>query len=106
MFYIYILYSSKSDRYYVGHTHDVSSRLNDHNHGNRPGQKKKYTFKHRPWILKASIEISMNRSDALKVERFIKKQKSRTFLERLIETQNNREELAQLLRVPFNGINQ
>ncbi|MEM6805174.1 MAG: GIY-YIG nuclease family protein [Bacteroidota bacterium] len=94
MFHIYILYSSKSDRYYVGHTHDVISRLDDHNHGNRPGQSKKYTFKHRPWMLKASFEISTNRSEALKVERFIKRQKSRAFIERLIESQYNQEELA------------
>ena len=106
MFYIYILYSQNSDKYYVGHTHDVISRLDDHNHGNRPGQSKKYTFKHRPWLLKASFEISLDRSEALKAERFIKRQKSRHFIERLIEAQNNREELAQLLRVPLNGINQ
>ncbi|MEM6801136.1 MAG: GIY-YIG nuclease family protein [Bacteroidota bacterium] len=105
-FYIYILYSARSDRYYVGHTHDLEARLQDHNHGDRPEQSKKFTFKHRPWIIVASFAVADNRSDALRVEKFIKKQKSRAFLQKLIKAQDEQEKLAQLIRVPFHGINQ
>ncbi|MCB8994752.1 MAG: GIY-YIG nuclease family protein [Bacteroidales bacterium] len=31
MFYIYILYSAKYDKYYVGHTDNVPRRLEEHN---------------------------------------------------------------------------
>jgi putative endonuclease len=33
MFYVYILYSEKLDKYYVGSTNDLLRRLNDHNRG-------------------------------------------------------------------------
>src|SRR5664280_1529752 len=46
VFYVYILYSPKSDRYYVGHTNDIDRRLEEHNH---PREAFKYTSKHLPW---------------------------------------------------------
>ena len=33
MFYHYILYSSKLDRFYVGHTENIELRLIQHNNG-------------------------------------------------------------------------
>jgi putative endonuclease len=81
MFYIYILYSQKSDKYYIGLTTDVNRRLEEHNH---PPINKKYTAKHLPWKLKFFFECSDSRGIGLKVERFIKNQKSRNFLEKLI----------------------
>ena len=33
MFYLYILYSSKLDRFYVGHTENIELRLIQHNNG-------------------------------------------------------------------------
>ena len=101
-FYIYILYSPGSDRYYVGQTHDVQARLMDHNEGNRSHQSTKYTFKHRPWELKASFFVSEDRGEAMKVERYIKRQKSRKFIERLVAVYLDREALAQLVGVPMN----
>jgi putative endonuclease len=86
MFYIYILYSSKSDKYYVGTTSDINRRLMEHNN---PHVFIKYTAKHIPWELKLSFEVSELRSHALIVEKFIKKQKSRQFIEKLISESNN-----------------
>jgi putative endonuclease len=100
-YYIYILYSSGSDRYYIGQTHDVEARVKEHNEGTRPDQSKKYTFKHRPWTLKASFYVGDDRSTAMKVERYIKRQKSRKFIEKLIRIHFDREKLAQLIRVPM-----
>jgi hypothetical protein len=55
MFYIYILYSKKSDRYYIGLTSDVNRRLEKHND---PPENTKYTAKHLPWELKIFFECS------------------------------------------------
>ncbi|MDB4286240.1 GIY-YIG nuclease family protein [bacterium] len=100
-YYIYILYSSVSDRYYVGQSYDVQTRLKDHNEGNHSHQSTKYTFKHRPWELKASFFVSEDRGKAMKIERYIKRQKSRKFIEQLIAVHLDRDGLAQLIRVPM-----
>ena len=86
LFYIYILYSTRSDKYYVGLTSDINRRLEEHNN---PSVFNKYSAKHIPWELKVSFECSHSRGDGLLVERFIKKQKSRIFLEKLIEQKGN-----------------
>ncbi|HCE43781.1 MAG TPA: hypothetical protein DET40_09555 [Lentisphaeria bacterium] len=33
MFYVYIIQSQTSGRFYVGHTEDIDNRLNEHNSG-------------------------------------------------------------------------
>ena len=100
-YFIYILYSpgfNGHDRYYVGHTHDLEARLEDHNAGDRPKQSRKYTFKHRPWEFRASYLVGEDRGEAVKIERYIKRQKSRKFIEQLIEA--DPDEWTQLVRVP------
>jgi putative endonuclease len=101
MFYIYILYSKNSDRYYIGHTNNIDRRLFEHNN---PVISKKYSAKHLPWTLVLSIEVSESRSDAIKVEKFIKKQKSREFNQRFISNQNNTEYFLQLFNHILNKI--
>jgi putative endonuclease len=94
MFYVYILFSPGSDRYYIGHTPDVQKRLEEHNN---PSRSDKYTAKHLPWVLIMSFEISSDRGEAMIVERFIKKQKSKVFLEKLIEQKDNQEFFAEFV---------
>ncbi|MEL7190896.1 MAG: GIY-YIG nuclease family protein [Bacteroidota bacterium] len=103
-YYIYILYSPGSDKYYVGQTHNVEERLKDHNEGQRPNQHKKYTYKHRPWQLCLSFSVGSSRSDALKIERYIKSKKSRKFIKDLISCKDDREGIADLVRVPISSI--
>ncbi len=86
MFYIYILYSTDLGRYYIGHSSDVCRRLEEHNH---QVVKSKFTAKSQHWELVLSFEVSEHRGDAMKVERFIKKQKSRQFIRELIDKKNN-----------------
>ena len=81
MFFIYIIYSGPSDLYYVGYSDDPKRRLIEHN----TKSFNTYTSKHRPWILKAVFECSPTETDAIKIEKFIKKQKSRKLLEKLID---------------------
>ncbi|MEM7372502.1 MAG: hypothetical protein AAF587_28035, partial [Bacteroidota bacterium] len=45
----------------------------------------KFTFKHRPWELKLSFVAGNSRAEAMKIERYIKRQKSRQFIQALIE---------------------
>ena len=96
-FYVYVLYSLSSDIYYVGSTNDYDRRLIEHNSDTRPH----FSSKHRPWILKLVFHCMDNRALAVNAERFIKKQKSRKFIERLIDGEEFRGEYAQLVRVPL-----
>jgi len=80
MYYIYFLYSESSDKYYVGYTNDPVRRLIEHN----TKDFNTFTKKHRPWELSYFFQVSENRGDAMKIERLIKKQKSRKLIETII----------------------
>ena len=97
MYYIYILYSATSDLNYVGYTNDYHRRLKEHNEQDYFNT---FTSKHRPWILKAVFEVSKEEGEAMKMEKFIKKQKSRKLIEVMIESEKLSGVLAQLVRVP------
>ena len=96
MYYIYILYSERSDLYYIGYSHDPERRLISHNTSERTT----FTSKHRPWKMVANFFASDNRGDAMKIEKYLKKQKSREFIEEVIEHQEDEVWIAQLVRVP------
>ncbi len=96
-YYIYILYSSSADKYYVGSTDNWENRVKTHNETDRVT----YTSKHRPWSLVAVFSVGDSRSEAMNLEKFIKKQKSRKLIERLIDASFIPEgKLARLVRVP------
>ena len=80
MFYVYILYSRRLDKYYVGSTNDIERRLKDHNRGKTP-----YSKTGMPWDLLVA-ETYPTREEAVKRERNIKRQKSRRFIERVIRS--------------------
>nr|WP_321453887.1 GIY-YIG nuclease family protein [uncultured Carboxylicivirga sp.] len=82
MYFIYILHSSKANKFYIGYSPNPFKRLKEHN---AYTDKAKFTAKYQPWVLKCSFVVSEHISDALKVERFIKKQKSKVFIEKLIK---------------------
>ena len=97
MFYIYILQSQKSSHFYCGYSDDPWRRVIEHN--TKPFNT--YTSKYRPWSLAAVFECGEEESDAIRIERFIKKQKSRKLIEKLIERSFiPTGVLAQLVRVP------
>lgn len=66
MFFVYILYSEKGNRYYIGQTSDVEARLHRHNSGYE-----KSTSPYVPWKLLCKIE-KPNRSEAMILERKLK----------------------------------
>ena len=96
MFYIYIIYSNTAEKFYVGHSENPWDRLVQHNEN----QGDKYTGKYQNWDLKAVFQVSENRGDAILIEKFIKRQKSKKLLLKLIEPEFIPSgDLAQLVRV-------
>ncbi|WP_341900113.1 GIY-YIG nuclease family protein [Fluviicola taffensis] len=95
-YYVYILYSPLLDKYYVGYSSDPWLRLKQHNEN----VDDKYTGRAKDWQL-ACVFLTETKSEAISIERFIKKQKSRKLLELLIDINfNPNGRLAQLVRVP------
>jgi putative endonuclease len=69
-FYVYIIYSSKTDKYYTGYTGNIETRLAKHNNGAT-----RSTRTGKPWELVYSEEFE-NKTSAIKRELTIKKKKS------------------------------
>ena len=96
-YHIYIIYSSSIDRYYIGYSSDPWRRLEQHN----KNAADKYTGKAKDWQLKTVFQVSGSEGEAVKIERFIKKQKSRNLIERMCDDRfEPKGILAQLVRVP------
>ena len=74
---IYIIYSKKLDKYYVGACIDLQRRLYEHNIGHS-----KFTLLDLPWVNKYS-ESFATLPLAKKRELEIKKKKSRFYIEKL-----------------------
>jgi putative endonuclease len=79
MYYVYILYSEKCDRYYIGYSEDLEARLDRHNRGMVTATKNC-----RPYLINAS-KIFPTEVEARKEELRLKKQKSRKYLESLAQ---------------------
>jgi putative endonuclease len=78
MAFLYILFSEKLDKYYVGACTDLDRRLYEHNIGHS-----KFTKTGMPWFVKYTEEYD-DLASAKKRERHIKQQKSRKYIEELI----------------------
>ena len=77
-YFVYILYSEKLNRYYIGATGDLALRMESH-----LWIHKGFTSKAKDWELKYS-EAFVHKSEAFARERQIKKWKSRLMIEKLI----------------------
>lgn len=84
MFYVYILKSELTGRYYIGYSDSPERRLLEHNSG-----KVKSTRPFRPWI-KVYQEIHETETLAIKREKEIKLKKSRSYIEWLIKVHTSR----------------
>ncbi|AXY76881.1 GIY-YIG nuclease family protein [Paraflavitalea soli] len=78
-FFVYILYSEKLDKYYIGVTENVEERLRKHqcNHSG-------FTGKASDWSIRFT-ELHPDKTAALKRERQLKGWKSRIRVEQLIQ---------------------
>jgi putative endonuclease len=78
MYYCYILYSIKLDKYYIGSTGDLEGRLQRHNTSNHG-----FTSTGKPWEVKY-FESFETKFEALERETQLKNWKNRKALEGLI----------------------
>jgi len=78
MYFVYIIYSEKCDRFYVGYCAEVNTRLERHNAGMVAA-----TRNCRPYRIRATKRFSTE-IEARREELRLKKQKSRKYLEWLI----------------------
>ena len=78
-YYVYILYSEKFDKFYIGQTNDISDRINRHNSGNE-----KATKPFIPWEM-IWVVSKETRSEAMILEKKLKnlsKARIKTFIEK------------------------
>ncbi len=78
MYWVYILYSKKRNRYYIGQTQNLTERLQRHISG-----RSVYTKNKQDWKL-VYTESFNSREDTLRREREIKRKKSRKYIEQLV----------------------
>jgi putative endonuclease len=83
MFFVYVIYSTETDRYYTGQTEDLETRMKSHEAGISP-----FTSIAKDWKL-VYFEEYKNRTDAIKREIAIKKKKSRKYIEWLISNKGD-----------------
>ncbi|MCK4631713.1 MAG: GIY-YIG nuclease family protein [candidate division Zixibacteria bacterium] len=78
-YWVYVLQSKSSGRFYCGHTGNLTQRIEQHNDLSYVSTKTTKRFAG-PWVLVHSEEFE-TRSEAMKVERQIKKRGMRRYLE-------------------------
>ncbi len=81
MHYFYIIFSKKINRYYSGETCDPKNRLKQHNDGYYD---KAFTKVAKDWEI-VLIKKYKTRKETLEIEKFVKKMKSKKFIEKIIK---------------------
>jgi putative endonuclease len=77
MYTVYIIYSESFDSFYIGFTSNIEVRLLQHNSGQTKSTKAKV-----PWRI-VYTETFETSGEATRRERFLKKQKNKTFYKKL-----------------------
>ena len=79
MFFVYVLYSPSANKFYVGYTSNLESRLLSHNLLGT----KDWTKRYRPWEL-VYTESYQTKSSALKREKELKTGVGREFIQKML----------------------
>ncbi|MXN92545.1 GIY-YIG nuclease family protein [Flavobacterium sp. Sd200] len=85
---VYILFSKKLNRYYIGYTSDMDVRISFHQNA----QPNKFTAKANDWELILQLECQ-SKAQALAVEKHIKTMKSKVYIQNLIKYPEMQEKL-------------
>jgi putative endonuclease len=80
MFTVYVLYSVKFNKIYIGYTSDLPNRFLSHNELAAKG----YTIRYRPWIIAHSEEYETKR-EAIAREKQLKDATGRRFIWEIIQ---------------------
>jgi putative endonuclease len=78
--FVYIIYNIEHDKFYIGQSYDVQKREAEHNLG-----LSKYTARYSGGWKVVYVEEFLSRSEAMKRERFLKKQKNKDFYRKLAQ---------------------
>jgi putative endonuclease len=73
-YFVYILFSSSTNKHYIGQTNNLENRLQRHNSGTE-----KYTKTGTTWMLKHSVSVE-SRAEAMRLEKKLKNFKSNKLL--------------------------
>ena len=84
LFTVYILYSSKHNKIYIGYTSNLIQRFYSHNHLGKDG----YTSKFRPWVVIYTEHVE-EKSEAMKREKQLKSANGRSWIWEKIATELN-----------------
>ena len=79
MFTVYVLYSQKFDKIYIGYTSDLANRFLSHNELSTKG----HTIKYRPWAIAYTEEFE-TKAEAMKRETQLKTGSGREFIWNII----------------------
>ena len=79
MYYVYVLYSTSHKKKYIGFTSDLRKRVSQHKAGNS-----RYTKKIKDWNL-VYYQCFVNKTDALREEKFLKSGKGFDRLKHLLD---------------------
>jgi len=77
---VYIIFSVKLNRFYIGFTSDFDTRMEFH----KNAESHKFTSNADDWKLFLKIECT-SKTQGLAIEKHIKKMKSKTYIENLIK---------------------
>jgi putative endonuclease len=77
---VYILHSTKLNRYYIGFTSDYDTRMEFH----KNAESNKFTANAHDWELFLKIQCD-TKTQGLDIEKHIKKMKSKIYIENLIK---------------------
>ena len=77
MYIVYVLYSEKYDKLYIGYTSNLEARLKSHNELGKKG----FTLRYRPWKLLYTENFD-NKRDAMKREKQLKSGQGRAWIRR------------------------
>jgi putative endonuclease len=84
MFVVYVLYSIKFNKIYVGYTSDLPNRFLSHNELATKG----YTIRYRPWVIIHTEEFS-TKTEAIIREKQLKNATGRQFIWDIIKNRGN-----------------
>ena len=79
MFTVYVLYSEKYDRLYIGYTNNLIARFKSHNELGR-----EWTCRYRPWKV-IHLEFFEQKCEAMRREKALKGGQGRQYLRALIK---------------------
>ena len=79
MFTVYVLYSERFDKIYIGFTNDIDNRFKSHNELGKKG----WTIKFRPWAI-LHTESFDTKATAIEWEKQLKSAKGRAFIRELV----------------------